>query len=96
MGNVELMRDLYGAFGRGEIPAVVGGMDPNIEWREAEGNPYQPSGGAWRGRYTGTYKETDKELDAQMYHVWKVRDGKATSSQQFVDAAQMQEVMGAL
>jgi uncharacterized protein len=132
MSNVELVRDLYGVFGRGEIPAVLGGMDPNIEWREAEGNPYQPSGEAWRGpdailenlfmkiaadwdgftvhtkefhdagetvvvegRYTGTHKGTGKELDAQMCHVWKIRDGKVTSFQQFVDTAQMQDVMGA-
>ena len=47
------------------------------------------------GRYTGTFKATGKSLDAQMCHVFKIRDGKLTSFQQFVDTAQMQEVMGA-
>ena len=49
MSNVQLMRNLYDAFGRGDIAAVLGAMDPDMEWREAEGNPYQPSGAPWRG-----------------------------------------------
>jgi uncharacterized protein len=133
MGNVQLVRDAYDCFGRGDIPALLGMMHPNIEWSEAEGNPYQPSGKAWKGpdaivqnlfvkigadfdgtfvvqpkdfhdagdtvvvegRYTGTFKTTGKNLDAQFCHVFKVRDGKLTSFQQFVDTGQMQDVMGA-
>ena len=45
-------------------------------------------------RYTGAYKATGKSIDAQVCHVWKFRDGKATSFQQYVDTAQLQEVMG--
>ena len=44
MNNVEHMSNLYAAFGRGEMPTVLGAMHPEIEWREAEGNPYMPSG----------------------------------------------------
>ena len=44
MSNVKIMQELYSAFGQGDIPSVLGGMDANIEWREAENNPYQPSG----------------------------------------------------
>jgi uncharacterized protein len=127
----KLMQDLYDAFGRGDIPTVLGAMDPDIEWSEAEGNPYKPDGKAWRGpdavlnnlfinlgtefdgftvhpeefydagsvvvveaRYTGTYKETGKSLDAQVCHVWKIRDGKVASFQQYVDTAQLQDVIG--
>lgn len=43
------MADLYAAFGRGDVPAVLGAMDPAIHWHEAEGNPYMPSGEAWVG-----------------------------------------------
>jgi ketosteroid isomerase-like protein len=39
------------------------------------------------GRYTRTFKTTGKSLDAQFCHVFKVRDGKRTSFQQFVDTA---------
>ena len=45
-------------------------------------------------RYTGGYKATGKRIDAQVCHVWKFRNGKANSFQQYVDTAQMQEAMG--
>lgn len=132
MSNVQTVRDLYEAFGQGDVPTVLAGMDASIQWREAEGNPYQMSGEAWigpdailqnlfvklgsewdaftvhpkdfhdagetvvvEGRYTGTYKATGKSLDAQYCHIFKIRDGKLTSFQQFVDTAQWQDVVGA-
>ncbi|MEQ8766710.1 MAG: nuclear transport factor 2 family protein [Planctomycetota bacterium] len=132
MSNVKMIQDLYAAFGRGDIEAVLGALDAKVEWREAEGNPYQPTGEAFvgpesvlknlfvrlgedwtpfvvntqsfhdagdtvvmEGRYTGTHKATGKSLDAQVCHVWKVRGGKVTSFQQYVDTAQLREVMGA-
>ena len=49
MDNVSLLKDLYGAFGRGDIPAVVGAMSPAIRWHQAESNPYMPSGEPWVG-----------------------------------------------
>ena len=47
--NVQLIRDAYDCFGRGDIPTLLGMMDPNMQWSEAEGNPYQPSGEPWHG-----------------------------------------------
>ena len=38
--NVTLIQDLYQAFGKGDVPAVLGAMAPDIEWREAEGFVY--------------------------------------------------------
>ena len=133
MDNVALLRNLYAAFGNGDIPGVLGAMSPAIKWYEAESNPYMPSGEAWVGpdavlnnlfmriggewdgftvhpksfygagdsviveaRYTGTYKPTGKKLDAQVCHVWDVKDGKVTRFQQYVDTARLQQVMGAL
>ena len=49
MDNVRFMKNLYDAFGRGEIPAVLGSMSPDIRWHQAEGNPYMLSGEAWVG-----------------------------------------------
>ena len=49
MSNVDVMRSLYDAFGRGEIPEVLGMMSPDIKWYEAESNPYRPSGEPWTG-----------------------------------------------
>lgn len=44
--------------------------------------------------YTGVYKATGKSIDAQVCRVWKFRNGKATSFQQSLDTALMQEAMG--
>lgn len=49
MDNVKLMKSLYDAFGRGEIPTVLGAMSPGIKWHQAESNPYMPSGEAFVG-----------------------------------------------
>ncbi len=44
--NVKVVKGMYEAFGRGDIPAVIAALDQNIEWLEAEnfiyddGNPY--------------------------------------------------------
>jgi ketosteroid isomerase-like protein len=132
MDNVRLLKNLYDAFGRGDIPAVLGAMSSDMRWHQAEGNPYMPSGEAWVGpdavlgnlfmklgaewdgftvhprlfhgagdtviveaRYSGTYKPTGKGMDAQVCHVWDVKDGKVTRFQQYVDTAKIQDVMGA-
>jgi len=49
MGGVELIASMYDAFGRGDVPSVLGSMDPEIRWHEAESNPYMPSGDPWIG-----------------------------------------------
>jgi len=49
MSNVQLVRDTYAAFGRGDIPAVLAAFHPQIEWHQAEGNPYRMDGSAWIG-----------------------------------------------
>jgi len=44
--NGDIIKGLYDAFARGDVGAVLGALDPAIEWREAEsiryakGNPY--------------------------------------------------------
>jgi ketosteroid isomerase-like protein len=32
MSNIDTVKQLYEAFGRGDIPAIIGKLDPNIEW----------------------------------------------------------------
>ena len=46
------------------------------------------------GRYTGTYKATGRPQNAQMVHVWRIRDGKAAGFQQYVDTLQVAQVTG--
>jgi ketosteroid isomerase-like protein len=38
--NVQVVRDTYDAFGRGDVEAVLGAMTEDIEWNEAESMPY--------------------------------------------------------
>ena len=47
--NVKKAEELYAAFARGDIPAVLGMCDAQLQWRQAEGHPYQPDGAAWSG-----------------------------------------------
>jgi ketosteroid isomerase-like protein len=49
MDNVRLLKSLYDAFGRGDIPTVLEAMSQDIRWYQAEGNPYMPGGQAWVG-----------------------------------------------
>jgi len=49
MSNVDVITGVYEAFGRGDVPTVLGAMDPQIHWYEAEGNPFMPSGEPWIG-----------------------------------------------
>ena len=44
--NVEFVKGIYGAFARGDVPAVLGAFADDIEWFESEGMPY---GGLHRG-----------------------------------------------
>jgi uncharacterized protein len=127
--SVKVVSGLYEAFGKGDVPAVLGAMAADIEWCEAAGMPY---GGTYHGgeevaqnvfgpiledipnfavtpeefiasgetvaavaRYTGTGKETGKELNLPVVHVWDVRDGKITRFRQFVDTAKFLEIVPA-
>lgn len=124
--NVSIIDGMYNAFAKGDIPTVLGGMDANIVWNEAEGNTYADGnpyigpdavlngvfarvGGEWDGfklvdiqlhnmsnnhvlatlRYNGTYKKTNKTIDAQVAHLWTLKNGKVVAFQQYVDTKQL-------
>jgi len=40
MSNSEIIQGVYDAFAKGDVPGVLGAMDANIEWTEAEGFMY--------------------------------------------------------
>ena len=132
MGNVQILKDVYEAAANDDVDSVLAAFASDIEWREADGHPYQPDGEPWFGvdavrenlfdnldsewdgftvsphefhdagdtvvvecRYTGVHNTTGKRLDAQACHVWRLRDGKVTGFQQYVDTAHLFDVMGA-
>lgn len=53
--NVETIRKMYAAFATGDVGGVLGSMDPQIVWNEAEsfpyadGNPYVGPGAVAQG-----------------------------------------------
>lgn len=130
MDNVEFMKSLYAAFAGGDVSKVLGSMSEDIEWWEAEGNPWYPgrafvgpqqvvdgvlarigaemegfevvperflSDGdqvVMIGRYRGKGIATGNLLDAQVLHLWTVRDGKIARFQQFVDTRQLADILG--
>jgi uncharacterized protein len=49
MTNVELVKQIYADFATGNIPAVLGAMDPAIEWNECPGMVFVKDS----GKYTG-------------------------------------------
>lgn len=38
--HTAFIRSLYEAFGRGDAETVLGALHPEVEWHEAEGQPY--------------------------------------------------------
>jgi len=123
---------VYDRFAQGDAAAILKMFDPNMEFRLAEGHPYQPSGKPWHGaaaitqnffmraagewdgwhvvpdqildigdavvvegRYAGVYKPTAKQLDVQVCHVWRFKQGKITSFHQYLDSARLQDTMRA-
>ncbi len=42
--SLQIVQSIYDAFAKGDVPAVLGAMDANIEWHEAEHWVYWPGG----------------------------------------------------
>ena len=47
------------------------------------------------GKYSGTYKRTNKSFQADFAHVWKLREGKAVRFVQYVDTLLVQRALDA-
>jgi uncharacterized protein len=50
MSNVDLVKDIYEKFTHGDVAGILARFEPDIEFRLAEGHPYQPSGQPWFGK----------------------------------------------
>ncbi len=128
--NKTIIDGLYKSFAAGDVPAVLGGMDANIVWMEAEGNAYA-DGNPYIGpeavlngvfarvigdheyftlndivlhemsdnkvlatlRYDGKVKKTGKTYNAQVAHLWTLKDGKVVAFQQYVDTKKLADAM---
>jgi uncharacterized protein len=45
------------------------------------------------GKYSGTYKATEKSFEADFAHVWTLRNGKAIKFVQYTDTALVQKAL---
>jgi ketosteroid isomerase-like protein len=50
MSNAEIVKTVYDLFRQGDVAGILARFDATIEFRLAEGHPYQPSGRAWIGK----------------------------------------------
>jgi ketosteroid isomerase-like protein len=48
--NVDLVKEVYDRFAHGDVAGILANFEPDIEFRLAEGHPYQPSGQPWIGK----------------------------------------------
>lgn len=72
-----IIQNLYNAFSKGDIPAVLSVMDTDIVWNEAEGHPYA-DGNPYKGpdailngvfARLGTEWENFKVVDIQLHEM---------------------------
>jgi ketosteroid isomerase-like protein len=73
--NAEFIKNLYGAFAKGDVPFVLGSFDPNIEWIEAEGFPTG-----------GTYNSPEEVLNGVFMPLVTDWDGYRVEPEEFLDA----------
>lgn len=88
MSPCETITAAYAAFSRNDPSVLFAAMDPAITWNEAEGFPL-----ADRNPYVGP-QAGGGSLDAQFCHVYRFRDGKVATFQQYTDTAQWTRLMG--
>lgn len=74
MSNLDAVRSVYDAFGKGDIPAVLSFLSPDIQWTEAEGFPYG-----------GTYTGPDAVLAGVFMRLGTEWDNFAAVPDEFVD-----------
>jgi TRAP-type uncharacterized transport system substrate-binding protein/ketosteroid isomerase-like protein len=81
--NVEAIRTLYEAFGRGDIPTVMAALMPDVAWTEADGFPYG-----------GTYNGPQAVLTHVFTRLGTEWDGYTVAPEEFVGGGDTVVVLG--
>ena len=81
--HVDSIRSIYGAFSRGDIPAVLSALSPSVRWTEAEGFPYG-----------GTYVGPNAVLEGVFMRLGTEWDGFAAVPERFVSEGQTVIALG--
>jgi hypothetical protein len=85
MSNLESVQGLYEAFAKGDVPTMLGFLDANIAWTEAEGFPYG-----------GTYDGPNAVLEGVFMRLGSEWDGFAAVPDEFIDAGDTIVVLGSV
>ena len=81
------------------VEAVLTGLFARLagEWDGFSAAPHEIVDGGETvvalGRYGGVYKATGVKVDAQFVHVFRFKDGKVASFQQYTDTAQFKDAV---
>lgn len=81
--NLDILREGYRNFAKGDIPAVLDVFEPDIKWVEAEGFPYG-------GTYTGP-DDVKENVFMRLGTEW---DGFSVEAKEFIDAGDRIVVLG--
>ena len=82
--NKEIVESAYASFAAGDVPAVLGAMDPKIEWNEAEGFPI----------YSGTVIGPDAVLQDVFMRLGEIGDEFSVNPTQFIADGDTVVVLG--
>jgi ketosteroid isomerase-like protein len=80
--NVQLIRDVFDAFGRGDPAAIVASVSADVDWRHP-GGPEIPYGGAYKGR-EGVSRFFARIGEAVEVKTWEPRHVLAASADEVV------------
>ncbi len=73
---VDLVKSFYAALARGDVPAVVGVLHPDLHWTEAEGFPY----------HSGTWRSPQEVVDKLLVPLMRDWDGFSAAAHDVVAA----------
>jgi uncharacterized protein len=74
MSNLNIIQGAYEAFAKGDVPSVLGIMDANIVWKEADGFPL-----------AGTYRGPQGVLEGVFMRLGPLWEGFAVTPHELID-----------
>jgi uncharacterized protein len=83
LSNFDSVKQVYQAFAEGDIPTVLGLLNSDIDWTEAEGFPY-----------AGTYHGPRAVLEGVFMRLGSEWNGFAAIADEFIDAGDTVVVLG--
>ena len=83
MDALDAVRSIYAAFARGDVPAVLTALAPEVRWTEAEGFPYG-----------GTYVGPSAVLEGVFVRLGTEWEGFAAAPERFVVEGQTVIALG--